>query len=132
MRLTLEVPDAEVLLSDFDLWSGMVLNDHPVSLTEAEYDAWDALPEEQRTRQAQEQTWVHIFDLERWEGDPAWLGSREAECIQATFEVLSHRDVVEVTRFRSRPIWGGAPKGGQDGMHEVRGDGGAITRDECV
>lgn len=108
VRLTLEVPDDEVLLSDCDLWAGMVLNDRPVTLSQAEDDAWDTLPREQQTRAAREQTWTRIFELEHQEADPSWLGSCVAERIQATFETLRARDICEVTRFRSRPIHIGA------------------------
>lgn len=100
VRLELDVPEREVLCSDFGEWH-IVLNDGYNSLNEAESDAWYQLPPEQQTREAQEASWERIFDLEHTGADPEWAG--ESGRIQAVFEVLRLADVRRVTHFRARP-----------------------------
>ena len=110
VRLEMELPDAEVLASDFDLWH-CVLNNSYLARSEAEDDWWDRLPGVGRSRRALERSWERIFALDHPQADPAWLGNTRAERIQGVFEVLRARDVVRVTPYRSRPArW----RGGSD------------------
>lgn len=50
VRLELDVPDHEVLLSDFIMWNH-VLNNGYMAYSETEYDAWDELPPDQRIQE---------------------------------------------------------------------------------
>lgn len=108
VRLELELPDAEVLASDFDLWH-CVLNNSYLGWSEAEDQWWNCLPAAERSREALERSWERIFALDHPQADPAWLGTVRAERIQGVFEMLRARDVVRVTAFVSRPVrWPGA------------------------
>jgi len=75
VRLELEVPDAEALLSDFAAW-GCILNRSIVADDEAEFDRWQALAavDEGAGCAAARATWPRIFDLQRVAADPAWNG----------------------------------------------------------
>lgn len=99
VRLELEVPDADVLLSDFDMWHA-VLNNSPLVSSDEEWDAIEALPETVR-QSAREVTWPRMFAIDE-PPDPFWNGSY-ARVVQACFETLRLVDVREVTQFRARP-----------------------------
>ena len=99
VRLGLDVPDAEVLLSDFDMWHA-VLNNSPLVASDEAWDAIQALPEDER-QGAREATWPGIFAVNE-PPNPYWHGS-DAPIIQACFEALRLADVREVTVFRTRP-----------------------------
>jgi Domain of unknown function (DUF3841) len=99
VRLGLDVPDDDLLVSNFDMWHA-VLNDSPLVSSDEAWDAIDALPEADR-RAAREATWLGIFAVDE-PPDPYWHGSKPP-VIQACFEVLRLADVREVTLFRARP-----------------------------
>lgn len=99
IRLGLDIPDPDLLLSDFDKWHA-VLNDGPLVSSDEEWDAFEALPEAER-RATKEATWPGIFAVNE-PPDPFWRGS-DAPIIQACFETLRLADVREVTMFRARP-----------------------------
>lgn len=98
VRLALDVPTAEILAFDFMDWH-IPLNDGFLSLSEAEDQAWDALPAAERTQAAMEQSWERLFapELPR---DPDWSGPLTR--VQAIFETLRRADVARVKPFRSR------------------------------
>jgi hypothetical protein len=98
-RVELDLPDAEALPSDYMAWS-CVINRSIVACDEAEWDAWDALPEPERTQVAAA-SWPRIFDLRRT-ADPGW-GLDADDPIQVCFPVLRWRDIRDVTRYRARP-----------------------------
>ena len=100
VRLGLDVPDAAVLLSDFDMWHA-VLNNSPLVASDEAWDAIQALPADER-QGAREATWPGIFAVNE-PPNPYWHGS-DAPIIQACFEALRLADVREVTEFRTRPI----------------------------
>ena len=109
VRLELEVPDAEVLLSDFDAWH-CVLNRSYLALTEEEDEAWEA-----RFRSAVPDpyawpppepwyseilaSWERIFDLHALAATD-WRGGERH--LQATFECLRLADVRRVKPFVAR------------------------------
>src|SRR5690242_12200595 len=62
MRLELDVPDVEVLPSDFDMWHA-VLNNSPLVSSDEEWDAIEALPEPER-QAAKEAAWPRLFALD--------------------------------------------------------------------
>ncbi len=104
-RLTLELPDAQVLLSDFEDWHA-VLNGWYLGQSEAESDAFDAelaaaavpwgwpCPEPFYSRVLA--SWLRAFDLDRTGRDPARQG------IQATFWRLAAPQVRRIERFPAR------------------------------
>jgi Domain of unknown function (DUF3841) len=100
MRLELDVPDIELLLSDFDMWHA-VLNNSPLVSSDEEWDTIEALPEPQQ-RSVKEATWPRLFALAE-PPDPFWDGTDRQRTVQACFETLRLADVYAVTLFRTRP-----------------------------
>jgi hypothetical protein len=105
--LGLEVPDGEVLLSDFELWH-FVLNQHHLPYDQDDADAWDARhPGPSReydaaTRSELQASWDRLLTIEQGAFDHAWVG-QVGRNVQATFEVLRWSNVGTVTLFTSRP-----------------------------
>jgi uncharacterized protein DUF3841 len=100
MRLELDVPDVELLLSDFDMWHA-VLNISPLVSSDEEWDAIEGLPEPEQ-RSVKEATWPRLFALDEPQ-DPFWHGTDRQRTVQACFETLRLADVCHVTMFRTRP-----------------------------
>ncbi len=106
-RLEIDVPDSDVLLSDFGLWS-IVLNRGFLSYTEKEYDAFHRqlekaghsglwpFPEPHHTRTVE--SWQRVFDIHRQPSD--WWGAGES--IQATFWRLNIDQVKKAQAFTAR------------------------------
>ena len=84
--IEIEVPDNQVLLSDFDLWH-CVLNDWNVDLTEEEYN------NAPQTEEYRHKTWQRIFDLTPIDND--WI--TRGMYIQATFWQLT-KDMIKDCR----------------------------------
>ena len=109
VRIELDIPDEQVLLSGFDAWHA-ALNDWYLSLTEADdeqfqhelngacHDARCPYPEPFRSRVTD--SWQRMFDLGT--GDPDWRGEPDERSIQATFWTLRLDDVQAVTHFAAR------------------------------
>lgn len=102
VRLELEVPDEQVLCTNYRLWED-VLFERSIDRPSGEAaNTSDTMPEV--TRAAMEASWEAIFDVPsgvRPERDAL------ADCVptvQAVFEVLRRDQVVRVTPFRSRPL----------------------------
>jgi hypothetical protein len=105
--IELEIPENQVLLSDFELWHS-VLNDWLISFSEAEDDRiheyYNSLSPEAR-RAYKDKNWEQIFDISFFESK--WI--RRGYMIQATFWVLS-RDMIRDVRFfrtgkyKSKPL----------------------------
>lgn len=100
VRLTLDLPTAEVICFDFDAWH-IPLNGGYLGCDEEQRVVWATLPEGSRTRAALEQSWEHLFALDA-SRDREWLGSLDK--VQAVFETLRYADVVAVKPFRSRVV----------------------------
>jgi Domain of unknown function (DUF3841) len=105
VRLELAVPAHEVLLSDFDEWHA-VLNRSPLVATEAEWDAFEALPESEGAA-ARRATWPRLFDLAAppdtmWHAPNGETGAY-VRVVQACFETVRLADVRGVTPFVARP-----------------------------
>lgn len=94
--LTLEIPDNQVVLTDFDNWH-FVLNDSYISKTEEDYSLYEKLSLEEQ-EQAKIQSWNRVFDIERFESDWYIQGST----IQATFWQLKQEYIKKVQHFISR------------------------------
>ena len=97
--LEIEIPDRDVLLSDFDAWC-MLLSDFLISDTEqegccleAQYEALS--PSEKR--RMKEKNWERVFDLSPLNTD--WM--RRGYDIQATFWELRLEQVRDVRFFRA-------------------------------
>ncbi len=98
VRMGLDVPDTELLLSDFDMWHA-ALNNSPLVSSDEEWDAIEDLPEPER-QSAKEAAWPRMFALDE-PPDPFWDGTRTQRVVQACFEALRLPDVREVTVFRA-------------------------------
>ncbi len=100
VRLELEVPDKDVLLSDFDVWHS-ILNNQLISYSNEEDDEleeqYQTLPEPQR-REMKEKNWERVFDVEYVPNN--WRG--RGESIQATFWELRLEYVRKATPFTSK------------------------------
>ena len=100
--MEIEVPDNEVLLSDFDAWHS-VLNDGYFENSKSE-EEWGILHNEFDKLSIEEQkrvklkSWNKIFDISPFKND--WV--HKGEYIQATFWVLYLKDVKRVQFFTSR------------------------------
>ena len=100
--LEVDIPDNEVLLSDFDAWhfvlNRMYLDD---SMSEEEWERtkayFDSLPHDRR-EQVMRESWSRIFDISPFKND--W---RTRGCyVQATFWELCKEQIRRVQHFRAR------------------------------
>ena len=95
--LEIEIPDGEVLLSDFDAWSG-ILNDALLSDTEEEDEElerkYNSLSGQERQKMKYE-NWEGIFDITPFENDWTIRG----DTIQATFWELRKDQIISVRMF---------------------------------
>lgn len=117
VRMKLDVPDWEVLLSDFDGWH-LVLNYCYASESEADSDAFDAWyeslgvdyrdiadrrldsPELALVRSRIEDSWTRVLGVHQEDED--WGFPWEKRSIQATFWELRREHVLSVEHFISR------------------------------
>lgn len=111
-RLEIEVPDAQVLLSDFELWHH-ALNYYYLPESEEEGEAFDAelernglnpyttrpLPHPEYDRKMRN-SWLRIFDLD-WTAKGI-ASPRKEKSIQAIFWELRQDQIKRVQRFISR------------------------------
>lgn len=102
--LELEVPDDQVLLSDFENWH-FVLNNWYLgdARSDKELDAEDAWLDslsESRRQERKRQSWTKIFDVAPFEDE--W--QRRGMFVQATFWELKLADVVGVRYFHWPPL----------------------------
>lgn len=97
--IELEIAPQRVLLSDFDVWHG-VLNNGLISDTEEEDVALEAfhasLSDEEKTAY-KEKNWEHVFDISPLSNN--W--TTRGEWVQATFWELRREDVRAVRFFRT-------------------------------
>jgi hypothetical protein len=100
--MELEIPDNEVLLSDFDKWHA-VLNDwfNDTSTNEAEWeeqhDWFDNLPKSEQEKVKLE-SWSRIFNTEPFQND--WTSN--GRYIQATFWKLEKTYIKKVQHFTAK------------------------------
>ncbi|WP_286078073.1 DUF3841 domain-containing protein [Thomasclavelia cocleata] len=100
--MEIEIPDEDVVLTDFDSWH-YVLNKwhHNYATNDEEWDAQDAwfesLPPDEKKREL-EKSWENIFNLEKIDNDWTMQGAY----IQATFWKLSKSQIRKVQYFKSR------------------------------
>ncbi|MBQ7220995.1 MAG: DUF3841 domain-containing protein [Synergistaceae bacterium] len=98
-RLELEIPDSQVLLSDFDAWI-IILNEGLLADTEEEddelYRIYDSLPPEAQ-KEMRADNWERVFDLTPVNTE--WM--IRGGTVQATFWELRKEYIREVTSFTS-------------------------------
>ncbi|MED4403727.1 DUF3841 domain-containing protein [Metabacillus fastidiosus] len=96
VRLTIELPEETVLVSDFDKWH-IVLSEHFCSDTEEE----DDLFEQEKLEISKEESWERIFDLTR-PRDPEWWGKEENAVYQAVTGRIYLDSIKKVEHFIAR------------------------------
>ena len=121
VRLTLDVPDDEVLVSDFDLWH-MPLNRGFCSYSEKEGGAFDAwcesvgidrfhndiwdfskqAPELRLARRKVFDSWKRIIDPDPSLFDENWVGKLSESPLQAVFWMIRSEYVKKVEHFTTR------------------------------
>jgi hypothetical protein len=97
--MELEIPDDEVLLSDFDSWI-TVLNNYFITDSEEEYNDLEAQytqMSEQERRHFLSENWERVFDVSYLDND--W--TKRGDWIQATFWVLKKEYIRKVQFFRT-------------------------------
>lgn len=101
LRLTLDVPDQLVLLSDETDWHS-VLNNWYHAISETEYDRVEKLEDAGKLSQSEKQaSWKWIFDLTQ-HGDPEWAGLAKERLIQACMPWFEHCWIKKIERFNGR------------------------------
>lgn len=94
--LKLEIPDEDILWSDFESWH-LVLNEGPCTTSEEEWE--EHLRNEWSTEKV-EKSWEMIFDFEKLSNlDPEWNGTFDLEWIQGVTPRITMDQVKKVTRF---------------------------------
>jgi len=96
VRLTLELEEQEVLVSDFDKWH-CALNDGFCSDNEQEDKAW----EKGLIALTKEESWERIFELDR-PHDPSWQGPLEGRDVQGVIGIVILDSVKKVEHFIAR------------------------------
>ena len=97
--IELEIPDNEVVLSDFDDWN-IILNNGLISYSEPEYEEleeyYKSLPEEQK-QTYMHKNWERVFDItpsrSEWANRGFW--------VQATFWELRSEYIKDVRYFNT-------------------------------
>lgn len=93
--LKLEIPDDQILWSDFSLWHS-VLNNSPVVDNEQQWKEYL----KDKENYPVEETWEKIFDFEYLRnGDKDWFGVFNEEWIQGVTPRITMNHVKKVTRF---------------------------------
>jgi hypothetical protein len=97
-RVELDAPRALVLLSEFDAWHTVLMQQY-LTLTQAEFDRiWELEKAGKVTRQMIEASWKRVFDVEA--GDPDWWGVVAERDIQACLPYIDLSWVGQIDRFR--------------------------------
>jgi hypothetical protein len=91
--LEIEIPDEQVVLTDFDTWH-FVLNKWYYCDTEEESDYFETIPKEKQAI-LMKQSWLKVFDVAPFNNK--WI--RRGESIQATFWELRFEHIVKYKYF---------------------------------
>lgn len=92
--LTLEIPDDQLLWSDFETWHS-VLSSYPVTDSE---DEWEEFLKDEENFPV-EDTWERIFDFELLRSIDDYWGKLDEEWIQGVTPRITMDMVKKVTRF---------------------------------
>ena len=104
VRLTLDVPDNEVLLSDFNLFY-FVLNDWYIPKNQQDLEKYDKLKitlTNDELNKLKQDSWDLIFDLEREDDDNFMFGKKDKKIIQAITACIKIDQVKKVDYFIAR------------------------------
>ncbi len=97
-RIEIDIPDSEVLLSDYDGWAWQVLNSWILTDTEQEYDElhkiYDTLSAEDK-KNFLAKNWERIFSISHFEN--GW--TNRGNTIQTTFWELRRENIRSFTPF---------------------------------
>ena len=102
VRLEIDIPESDVLLSDFDDWSIILANGLLCKTEEEELrleQLYDSLPPDEK-KKMKELNWEGVFDLTPLKSDYMIRG----RCIQATFWELKQDQIRKVTEFISAAV----------------------------
>ncbi len=95
--MEIEIPDKDVLLSDFDAWSIILVNgllsntEEEDRLLELKYSSLSEIEQ----KKMKSQNWEGVFDLSKVNNE--WM--RKGESIQATFWELRKEQILDVRMF---------------------------------
>lgn len=119
VRLELDVPDEQVLCTNYNLWEEVLFEHSIARPTDVDAatprgmgsvgsmgsvgDKGQPDPSED-PRAAMEASWEAIFDVPSCDAGAFDAASARVPTVQAVFEVLRRDQVVRVTPFRSRPL----------------------------
>lgn len=109
VRLELNVPDEQVLCTNYNLWEEVLFeriisrDTHDTRATNAPALSMPSVAPH-GSRAAMEASWEAIFDVPPCVPTESGAGAGRAPTVQAVFEVLRRDEVVQVTPFRSRPL----------------------------
>ncbi|MEQ6356720.1 DUF3841 domain-containing protein [Lysinibacillus sp. M3] len=95
VSLTVEVPDNNVLLSDFEAWH-CVLNEWFCSMTDEE----SKLFEQDKLNITKEQSWERIFDLEKIQKSEMWNGN--SQIVQGVTTVIHKEQILNIEHFTAK------------------------------
>lgn len=100
VRLTLEIPARQALLSQFELWHFVLNQSHlPSGRPEPDGNEMDSIVA--RISEANlKRSWQNIFDLQF--GDEEWFGPHSTRSIQACLPSLRLKDIRNVDFFVAR------------------------------
>lgn len=119
VRLQLEIPEEDILQTDFDLWH-VHLNFAYFPKSEQDSDAWDkwleshgleyldpshledCRPEVEEAREMIYKSWKRLFNTDELENSYWGCQDAEKQCIQATFWVLKKEYIQSVEYFTTR------------------------------
>ncbi|MED2737676.1 DUF3841 domain-containing protein [Bacillus toyonensis] len=93
--LTVEIPDEQILFSDFDAWH-CVLNNWYCALTELEDDSFDR----GKVDITKEESWQRIFNFEQLQQSEMW-GNAE-QTLQGVTPVIKKEQVLNVEYFTAQ------------------------------
>ena len=97
-RIEIDIPDSEVLLSDYESWAGIILNNGLLSYTEQEDKELDAIYESLSHEEKNEfraKNWERVFDVSYFEN--GW--TNRGDTTQATFWELRRENIRSFTPF---------------------------------
>lgn len=97
-RIEIDIPDSEVLLSDYESWAGIILNNGLLSYTEQEDKELDAIYESlspEGKNKFRAKNWERVFDVSYFEN--GW--TNRGNTIQATFWELRRENIRSFTPF---------------------------------
>ena len=109
VRMELEIPDNEVVLSDFDIWC-QILNKDYIPTSEKDYDNFYEMTDKwglygfkhwPKTYQKRaEKSWQRVFDMNFYAKN--FSCPRDSKVIQATFWKISVAQIRDLTFFTAR------------------------------